>query len=82
MPSCPTPDRVRLYPRVYIEGKVITALYWLVIHSKKRERDVLLNSLYLKWFPNFSSPGIMIIIEEAVLKHFRESHPLPPALGI
>ena len=83
MPSCPTPDKVRLYPRVYIEGKAIAALYWLVnvIHSEKkkeRERDILLNSLYLKWFPNFSSPGIMIIIEEGVLKHFRESHPLPP----
>ena len=83
MPSWPTPDKVRLYPRVYIEGKAIAALYWLVIHSEKkkkreRERDILLNSLYLKWFPNFSSPGIMIIIEEGVLKHFRESHSLPP----
>ena len=83
MPSCPTPDKVRLYPRMYIEGKAIGALYRLVIHSKKkkkreRERDILLNSLYLKWFPNFSSPGITIIIEEGVLKHFRESHPLSP----
>ena len=36
MPSCPTPDKVRLYPRVYIEGKAIAALYWLVIHSEKK----------------------------------------------
>jgi hypothetical protein len=29
---------------------------------------MLLNSLYLKWFPKFSHPGIMTIIEEGVLK--------------
>ena len=38
MPSCPTPDKVRLYPRMYIEGKAIGALYRLVIHSKKKKK--------------------------------------------
>lgn len=55
MPSCPTPDKVRLYPRVYIEGKVITALYWLVIHSKKRERRII-KQLVFEMVSKFQQP--------------------------
>lgn len=37
------------------------------MRKRGRERETLLNGLYLKWFPNFSKLGA--IIEERVLKH-------------
>ena len=61
MPSCPTPDKVRLYPRMYIEGKAIGALYRLVIHSKKekkkreRERHII-KQLVFEMVSKFQQP--------------------------